>query len=123
MKSREQVVTECFNSWMTKDASVFMDTFAPNAIYIESWGPAYRNRIDILKWFNEWNSLNTVLQWDITNFIHQDNCCVCEWFFKCECNGNIDGFNGVSIIVFNDNGRIISLKEFQSKAPNYYPYE
>lgn len=122
MKVREKIVEGYFRSWLTKDISVLEKTFAINAVYIESWGPAYDNLIDIGKWFKDWNDHNNVLQWDIKQFLHQGNTCVCVWYFQCECGGNVDGFDGVSIIDFDDNNKIILLREFQSKTPNYYPY-
>lgn len=45
-----------------------------------------------------------------------------EWFYKCEFEGNMNGFDGVSIIVFIDD-KISSVKEFQSKSQHHYPYE
>jgi len=47
---------------------------------------------------------------------------VVEWHFKCEYEGNIGEFDGISLIEFNDDNYIVSLKEFQSKIPHYYPY-
>jgi len=123
MKAREKAIADYFNSWIRKDISVIENTFSPDAVYVESWGPAYRNLVDIRKWFNEWNKDNTVLQWDIVGFLHQDDICVCEWYFKCECDNNVSGFNGVSVVEFDTDGKIVFLKEFQSKYPNYYPYE
>ncbi|MCL2386841.1 MAG: nuclear transport factor 2 family protein [Defluviitaleaceae bacterium] len=123
MKRREKIITDYFTSWVRKDSAVIENIFSLEAVYIESWRPAYRNLAEIKKWFSEWNENNTVLQWDIIGFLHQGDICVCEWYFKCECDNNISGFNGVSIVEFDINEKIISLKEFQSKHPNYYPYE
>ncbi|MGV8984538.1 MAG: nuclear transport factor 2 family protein, partial [Clostridium sp.] len=74
------------------------------------------------RWFRDWNKRGTVIEWDIKQFIHQASMTVVEWYFKCEYDGNIGKFDGVSIIEFNDDNYIISLKEFQSKIPHYYPY-
>ena len=123
MKERENVITNYFNSWITKDEKILEKTFSQNAIYIESWGPAYRNKTQIMTWFKDWNRENAVLEWSVNAFYHTSNESICEWFFECDCGGNIDGFNGVSIITFNENSEIILLKEFQSKTPNIYPYD
>ena len=48
---------------------------------------------------------------------------VVEWYFECDYNNEISGFDGVSIIEFNKNMKIINLKEFQSKSEHDYPYE
>lgn len=77
----------------------------------------------IENWFCDWCGQNDVLAWDIKGFLHQGDKSVCEWHFKCRCGGNVDGFEGVSIIRFDDDDKIVYLKEFQSKTPNYYPYE
>jgi len=123
LESRETIITDYFNSWLIKDSSVLEKTFAINAVYIESWGPAYNGLNHILKWFNEWSSHNTVLQWPVKQFFHKGNVCVCEWYFQCDCCGEISDFDGVSIVEFDTDNKIILLKEFQSKTPNSYPYE
>jgi len=123
MKAREKVISDYFQAWIKKDVSVLENVFAPNAVYIESWGPAYRSRADIVQWFIDWSKQNNVLQWDIKLFLHEGKTCVCEWYFECECKGKVDEFNGVSIIDFDDDDKVVMLKEFQSKVPNVYPYE
>ena len=122
MVKRELAIKNCFHSWIIKDISIFRSVFADNAVYIESWGPAYRNIKQITAWFTDWNRENYVLKWDIKEFFHIDDTCICEWYFECKCDGNVDGFNGVSIITFDEQDKIVLLKEFQSKTPNNYPY-
>jgi len=46
LESREIIITDYFNSWLTKDASVLEKAFAIDIVYIESWGPAYKNLND-----------------------------------------------------------------------------
>ncbi|MCL1844928.1 MAG: nuclear transport factor 2 family protein [Defluviitaleaceae bacterium] len=123
MENREIVIKNCFNAWIEKDVSIFADSFAESAVYIESWGPAYRGRADIIAWFADWTRENCVLEWRVKTFFHAEAVCICEWYFECECGGEIDGFNGVSIVNFNADEKIISLREFQSKTPNVFPYE
>jgi len=123
MESREKIITDYFNSWLTKDTAVLEKTFAIDVVYIESWGPAYRSLNHVIKWFNKWNKHNSVLQWPVKRFFHQENVCVCEWYFQCDCRGKVSDFDGVSIIEFDTNNIIIMLKEFQSKTPNRYPCE
>ena len=123
MLRRETVIRNCFHAWINKDISAFLGSFAENVVYIESWGPAYENKRQLAAWFAEWNETGRVLQWDITQFFHVGNTCICEWYFQCEWGGNVDGFQGVSIVEFNEEDEIVLLKEFQSKTPNVYPYE
>ena len=51
-----------------------------------------------------------------------DNIAIVEWYFKCNYDGTVDGFDGVTIAEFDADGKIYNLKEFQSKAEHYYPY-
>ena len=121
MDKRETIIRDYFHSWITKDDSVLRDTFAEDAHYIESWGPAYRGLADITKWFRDRCAQHDVLAWDIKGFWHRDNTCVCEWFFRCR-PGEIVEFDGVSVIHFGSDGKIVYLKEFKSTIPNDYPY-
>lgn len=122
-KMREKLIFDYFHSWLVKDASVLEVVFVPDICYIESYGPAYRGLAQVKQWFHDWNLLDKVLQWDIKRYIHQGDVCVCEWFFKCACGGEVHKFDGVSIIEFNSDGKIVWLKEFKSEIPNVYPYE
>lgn len=121
--NREVVIRNCFKSWITKDSDSFRNSFANDINYIESWGPAYRGIEHVVAWFETWNSENVVLKWDVKEFFHTEDVCICEWYFECECGSNVDGFNGVSIIGFNDEDKITFVREFQSKTPNIYPFE
>ena len=123
MNKRETIIKNCFNSWINKDRATFENSFAPEVIYIESWGPAYGNLAECLAWFDDWNKASSVITWDIKAFSHDGNTCFCEWFFECEVNGVRESFDGVSIIKFSKDNKIIYLKEYQSKNPNYYPYK
>lgn len=47
---------------------------------------------------------------------------VVEWYFRCNYEGNVDSFDGVTIAEFDDDIKICNLKEFQLKSEHYYPY-
>ena len=123
MNEREKIIADYFNSWIEKDISVPANTFAGGAVYIESWGPVYRGLDHILYWIEDWNRMHSVMEWNIYKFYHIGNVCICEWFFKCKCYGDISEFNGVSIITFNDENKIVLLKEYKSETQDIFPYE
>jgi len=123
MNKREKIIDEVFTSWLKKDIEAFLKHFSQEVLYIESWGPAYNNKEQIKSWFTDWNKNSTVLEWNIKEFFHIGEVCLCEWYFKCESNGDIIDFDGVSVVKFDENDAIVYLKEYQSKVPNYYPYE
>ena len=118
MFDREQIIKNYFASWINKNNSVLKDTFDPEAIYSESYGPEYRGLKSIERWFGSWNKHGDVLEWKIKQFIHQADMTAVEWYFKCVYDGVTGEFDGVSLVQFNDKDRIVILKEFQSKIPH-----
>ncbi|AVK50510.1 SnoaL-like polyketide cyclase [Clostridium sp. MF28] len=122
MNIREQIIKKYFKSWLDNNCSVLKDIFDSNVSYSECYGPEYHGIDTVTTWFKEWNKRGKVLVWDIKQFIHQGNISVVEWYFKCRYDGEIEEFDGVSLIEFNGDNYIVSLKEFQSKIPHYYPY-
>ena len=120
---REDIVKSYFQSWLDKNIEPLESIFSDDIIYSECYGPEYHGLTQILKWFADWNINGAVLKWKIKKFIHQGMFTVVEWYFECDYNNEIGGFDGVSIIEFNKNMKIINLKEVQSKAEHNYPYE
>jgi hypothetical protein len=123
MENKEKIIKNYFESWINKDINIIEKHFSENIYYSECYGPEYNGTKQIKQWFKDWNNGNNVLKWDIKNLIINNNTIVVEWYFECECDKNISGFNGVSIIEFNENNKIISVKEFQSKAEHIFPYK
>ena len=63
-------------------------------------------------WFDEWNTRGSVLVWEIKQFFHQGNQTIVEWYFKSKMNnGNVEEFDGISLIVWTQDNKIKSLKE------------
>ena len=53
-----------------------------------------------------------------------DNQTVVEWYFKNEMNdGRVEEFDGLSLVVWTEDGQIQSLKEFGCNLHNYDPYQ
>lgn len=119
----EQVIRKYFRAWLEKDDSVLRDVFAENILYSECYGPEYHGIDQVLQWFSDWNRKGSVLEWPIKRVIQQGNTLVAEWYFRCDYEGSIGGFDGVTIADFDENLRIIKLLEFQSKAEHEYPYD
>lgn len=79
--------------------------------------------IPIRHWFDEWNTRGKVLVWDIKQFFHKENQTIVEWYFKNKMNnGNIEEFDGISLIVWTENNKIMELKEFGCNLNTYNPY-
>ncbi len=123
MQQHERVVLVSFGAWLTKDIDAFLSCFASGVHYRECYGPEYFGIDQLKRWFTEWNRRGTVLRWDILRFIHRDETCVAEWYFECSYDGVESGFDGVSLITFDGDGRMTQVKEFKSKAEHTRPYQ
>lgn len=119
---REEIIRKYFDSWIKKDIEVLPSIFSENTVYVECYGPEYHGLDQILKWFSDWNKNGAVLEWNIKSFMHQGRFSAVEWYFKCDYDGEVSGFDGISLIEFAGE-KIVNLKEFQSKAEHYYPYD
>ena len=71
---------------------------------------------------DDWNCRGRVLVWDIREIYQDGDHLIAEWYFQCVFDGVTDGFDGVSLIRFNPVGKIVSLREYQSKSEHIYPY-
>lgn len=120
---RENVIKDYFQAWIDNNVEVIESIFSEDAIYTECYGPQYHGKQQIAKWFSDWNKNGIVLEWKIKKFIHQNSFTIVEWYFLCNYENEVSGFHGVSIIQFNDDIKIIEIKEFQSKSEHYFPYE
>lgn len=120
--SKKQIIRDYFQSWLKPNIEVIKSIFDKNATYSECYGPIYRNKKEIISWFEKWNKQGKVIAWPIEKILINENTCIVEWHFKCNYQKKISEFDGVSIIDFNDQNKIISVKEYQSKSQHYYPY-
>lgn len=118
----QTIIEAYFASWIKKSRAQFETFFDTNTLYSACYGSEYQGLAQIVKWFDDWNKRGSVLAWDITNLYRDNEIYIAEWYFKCEYAANIDEFNGVSLIRFNKAGKMISVKEFQSKAEHWLPY-
>lgn len=120
---REVQIRQWFSMWLDKQDTGIGDLFAPDAVYIESWGPEYHGRGKIKLWFDEWNTRGAVERWDIRQYFHRGNQTVVEWAFRCAMtNDTVQSFDGLSLIRWNKAGQICFLQEFGCNENRYDPY-
>ena len=66
----------------------------------------------------------SVIAWDIKQFFHKENQTIVEWYFKNVMEkGDIEEFDGISLIEWSEENKIQSLKEFGCNLNNYDPYQ
>lgn len=124
IKEKEEIIQLWFHMWLQKEDLGIPKIFSDNAIYIESWGPEYKGSAAIKQWFDEWNTRGSVIVWDIKQYFHKENQTVVEWYFRDNMNnGNIEAFDGISLIRWSEDNRICFLQEFGSKEKHYNPYQ
>ena len=116
MDERKKMIRLQFSMWLEKKNLGIDDIFAENVIYTESWGPCYSNGETVEHWFQEWNMRGRVIAQVIKQFFHKGNQTAVEWYFKNAMDtGDIEEFDGVSLIEWSAENKIQSLSEFGSK--------
>lgn len=116
MDERKKMIRLQFSMWLEKKNLGIDDIFAENVFYTESWGPCYSNRETVEHWFQEWNMRGRVIAQVIKQFFHKGNQTAVEWYFKNAMDtGDIEEFDGVSLIEWSAENKIQSLSEFGSK--------
>lgn len=124
MELREQIIRQWFSMWLEQRDTGMEAVFAPDAVYIESWGPEYHGTDKIRLWFEEWNRRGRVVVWDIKGVLHGADQTMVEWYFKSNMkDGTVDEFDGVSLLRWTEEGKIARLQEFGCNLNRYDPYE
>ena len=119
----EDKIRRWFRMWLCQTDEGILELFAPDGVYIESWGPEYHGAQTIRHWFTEWNSRGRVLAWDIRQFFHKREQTVVEWYFKNAMDdGRVEEFDGLSLVRWNGAGQIARLQEFDCNLNRYDPY-
>ncbi len=122
-EQREAQIRRWFSMWLDQKDTGIEELFAPDAVYIESWGPEYHGSRKIQLWFDEWNTRGVVERWDIRQYFHKQDQTVVEWSFRCAmADGTVQSFDGLSLIHWNKVGQICFLQEFGCNNNRYDPY-
>ena len=122
-QQREQRIRLWFDMWLQARDLGMEEIFAPDCVYVESWGPRYVGRDKVAHWFQEWNTRGRVVRWDIRQFFHKGDQTIVEWSFRNEMNdGRVEEFDGLSLVQWDEAGRIAFLREFGCNTRNYDPY-
>lgn len=119
---KELLIEGYFRMWVERNFMGITDIFAPEIYYSECYGPEYQGYDEIMQWIDKMMKEQVVLDWSIKRFIHQGNTVVVEWLFRDRSNDKESQFDGVSIIEFNGDGMIYSIKEFASTFDHSTPY-
>ncbi|EOT44909.1 hypothetical protein [Enterococcus columbae] len=115
-------IKKYFTSWLNQHNECWSQIFSPNIYYSECYGPEYLGLNQLNQWFAQWNEQGKVVKWEIKQIYPSNQTLIVEWYFACYFNEKYDEFNGVSLITFDDENLICSIKEFKSEAKHYQPF-
>ena len=122
-QEKEEIIKTYFNMWVKRDFTKLDEIFCLNIYYSECYGPEYFGMSEILLWIDDMLKKQKVLDWEIKSFFHNNtDTVVVEWNFQEQINSEFNDFDGVSIIKFSSDGKIASIKEFESKSSHIAPY-
>lgn len=119
---KELIVRNYFNMWIERDFSAIDQIFSKNVYYSECYGPEYFCLSEVHLWIDNMLKKQKVLEWEIKRLIHSTDVTVVEWFFKEQQGEVVSGFDGVSLIEFDEDEKISVIKEYASKAEHIAPY-
>ena len=120
-QQREDCIRQYMQGWLCQNEERLLAVLSPKVHIIESHGPEYVGANEVRQWFRAWHAHGRVLRWDALHFLHQGAETVVKWYFECQYDGNVDGFDGLSLVCFDDLGRIVIIEEYQSKTVHHRP--
>jgi len=122
IQQRESCIRQYMQGWLTQKEEMLLATLSPLVRITECYGPEYIGLSEVRQWFRTWHTVGQVLRWDALHFLHQGDETVVKWYFECRYGGNVDGFDGLSLVRFNPEGHILAMEEYQSKAQHHRPF-
>ena len=117
MRERQTLFRAYCDAWLKRDGSRLGDFFADHVVYIESDGSRYEGLNAVRDWFSGWMLHGDVLLWRVHRYTHQGRVMIAEWTFRCRYNDTESLFDGVSVMDFDNDGKIIRLREYAGKLP------
>lgn len=117
-KGKEECIKMYFRSWLIQNNDCWDELFAEDIYYSECYGPYYQGLPTLKKWFHQWNQFGKVLAWEIESILIDGDEASVSWTFHTIYEGEEDRFDGVSLISFTKDGKIRSVREYQSVLPH-----
>ena len=120
--TQERAIRDYFAMWVTRDFSRFDELFSPCCRYEECYGPIYEGTEELHRWIEHMLAIQHVTAWDIHDmvFAADGQSVTVTWTFiaaeKKPCT-----FDGCSVIHFDGQGRIDSVREFEAEHERCFP--
>ena len=117
--SPKKLILQYTEGWLAANREQILSTLDPACLIIESYGPTYRGKEMVGRWFDSWFAPgNRVNRWEVTSFYTGDEAYFFEWIFECTYAGQQYNFEGASVARLSQ-GKITSLREYAMTAPRY----
>ncbi len=124
IKKQEEQIKAYFNVWLNRDIKQLNQIFSKDVYYAECMGPEYRGLYQVEEWIKFMFNKQIVLNWDIHEMISSfdQKTMTVIWTFHAKEDKEYN-FDGVSIIKFDNEDRILSIHEYEAihdkETPKY----
>ena len=124
IQKQEETIKAYFQVWLDRDIKKLNHLFSKDVYYAECMGPEYRGLYQVEEWIKFMFNKQTVLKWDIHDMIPSldQKSITVTWTFSCR-EDKIYTFDGVSLIKFDEEDRMLSIKEYEAihdkETPSY----
>jgi|GEM_PF-4610102 len=117
MKEREEIIHKIFEAWVIKDIALAEGILNESAIYKDHFGDeVYKGRESIAERFKEFYKNHDLMEHGFEQIMHQDAKMVVDWSCTYSCHGNVISRHKMSVVEFDENNKILSIKEYVSIA-------
>ncbi|MDO5024714.1 nuclear transport factor 2 family protein [Slackia piriformis] len=120
--TQEEAIRDYFAMWVTRDFSRFDELFSSRCRYEECYGPIYEGTEELHRWIGHMLAIQHVVAWDIHDmvFAADKRSVTVAWTFVATERESYT-FDGCSLIHFDEQGRIDSIREFGAKHERRFP--
>ena len=103
--SKTEAALAYCQAWLHRDGAALGGLLSPDIVVVECYGPEYRGLEEVEAWFAGFRG----------------GVCL-KWRFCCRWDGRESCFDGVSLMDFDEGGRISRIEEYSAKAEHIRPY-
>ena len=107
-----QLFADYVEGWLKGDSRQITKTLTQDCLIIESHGPRFEGKDEVLKWVCEWNQKGSqVIEWKIKKHIFENNEGAFQWFFRYVMENEEQEIDGISFVEFKE-GKISKITEY-----------
>ncbi|MCA2391055.1 MULTISPECIES: nuclear transport factor 2 family protein [Lactococcus] len=118
-----ELFQQTIDAWLNKDLQKLLTALSDDIIYTECYGAQYQGKMEIEKWFRQWNNPveNKVKSWFVNKSYVDNETGFFTWTFHYVYKGEENIFDGISLVKFSGN-KICEIQEFEQKHEKFRPF-